>query len=281
MAKRPPSFSAGPPAPRKWAVTTDPAITKARYGWAWQKLRKQVLQRDRSLCQSCLKAGRSEVAKEVDHIVPIHLNGTDELTNLQSLCSPCHRTKSALEGQRSRFRKEAAPQGKLIYHQRPSWFRRSVIPVTVVCGPPGAGKSTYVAKHAGKHDLVICFDQIATKLFGRRGGKRVHGTMTREQLGTVLRVRNEMIADLMYEAAAKRWPRAWLIVSEPVAAHRQWWHDKLGADIVVLLADAQECLRRVKLDANAGDERGASIPSVISKWFERYEQRAGDQVITN
>lgn len=66
-------------------------------GWAWGDLRRRVLRRDSGRCRSC---GRS--ATEVDHIVPIAeclILGVNahELSNLQSLCVDCHRSKSEVD----------------------------------------------------------------------------------------------------------------------------------------------------------------------------------------
>lgn len=67
------------------------------YGTDWDKLRRRILQRDRHLCQECLRQGRAVAAKTVDHIVPKARGGTDDDYNLQSLCWPCHRSKTACE----------------------------------------------------------------------------------------------------------------------------------------------------------------------------------------
>lgn len=69
--------------------------TQKGYGWAWQKLRVQILRRDSGLCQSCLKAGRWVTATEVDHIKPKAQGGTDSQDNLMSLCIDCHKAKTA------------------------------------------------------------------------------------------------------------------------------------------------------------------------------------------
>ena len=69
--------------------------TQRGYGYAWQKLRKVVLIRDKYLCQVCLKAGRLTSATTVDHILGKAAGGMDELDNLQSLCDPCHHQKTA------------------------------------------------------------------------------------------------------------------------------------------------------------------------------------------
>lgn len=70
------------------------------YGAEWSKLRRQVLRRDKGLCQSCRRAGRATVATEVDHIVAKARGGLDELSNLEALCQSCHRNKTALERQK-------------------------------------------------------------------------------------------------------------------------------------------------------------------------------------
>ena len=66
---------------------------KGRGGRPWRRLRDQVMQRDKYLCQHCLAGGRYTEAQEVDHIVPLADGGTDAATNLQALCAPCHRKK--------------------------------------------------------------------------------------------------------------------------------------------------------------------------------------------
>lgn len=67
------------------------------YGWAWEKLRAQVMERDHRLCQTCWRAKpqRITLAKEVDHKIPKAKGGTDDLENLEAICVPCHRDKSA------------------------------------------------------------------------------------------------------------------------------------------------------------------------------------------
>lgn len=73
------------------------STTKRGYGHAWRKLRAQVLERDGYLCVACQQAGRYVPATDVDHIVPKSKGGTDELSNLQSLCNPHHKAKTANE----------------------------------------------------------------------------------------------------------------------------------------------------------------------------------------
>jgi 5-methylcytosine-specific restriction enzyme A len=57
-------------------------------------LRVQVLARDNYRCLMC---GRSKdvIPLQVDHVIPVAEGGTDELSNLATLCQPCNNGKSA------------------------------------------------------------------------------------------------------------------------------------------------------------------------------------------
>ena len=66
---------------------------------AWERARQHVLKRDGYRCQLCNKSGRMEV----DHIVPLHLDGgADPLDvgGLQALCRSCHIEKTRGENRR-------------------------------------------------------------------------------------------------------------------------------------------------------------------------------------
>ena len=67
------------------------------YGNAWLKIRAAVFRRDRGLCQQCRRDGYVTEATDVDHIVSKARGGADDMSNLQSLCSPCHKAKTARE----------------------------------------------------------------------------------------------------------------------------------------------------------------------------------------
>ena len=52
-------------------------------------IRYKVLKRDRHTCRGC-GARAPDVELEVDHIIPISKGGTDELSNLKTLCKDCN-----------------------------------------------------------------------------------------------------------------------------------------------------------------------------------------------
>lgn len=80
--------------------TAQPDSLRHRSRGAWDALRHRILQRDMGLCQVCKAAGRVRAAREVDHVKPVHDGGTDTPSNLQAICIPCHKAKTAEEAKR-------------------------------------------------------------------------------------------------------------------------------------------------------------------------------------
>lgn len=66
-------------------------------GSKWQAMRLNHL-RDNPLCAHCLANNHYSAANEVDHITPLWNGGLEfNPNNLQSLCTPCHKAKTAAE----------------------------------------------------------------------------------------------------------------------------------------------------------------------------------------
>lgn len=83
---------------RQYAAPVSP---EAEGGWGsgrggrpWRRKRESILLRDKYTCQGC---GVVTLDLEVDHIVNIARGGTDDEANLQALCVPCHKAKTAVE----------------------------------------------------------------------------------------------------------------------------------------------------------------------------------------
>lgn len=239
----------------------------------WRQLVAEVKRERGAWCQRCGSTHRVIG----DHIRELKDGGAPlDKRNVELLCQACHNAKSARARQaRVGLGGADGERARLGPMSHPSWFRPVRVPLTIVCGPPGAGKSTWVRERAQPADLVICMDTIARAHLG--ADRRV--ALAPAQVGDVLRLRNEMLGDLMRRSAVGRWPHAWLIVLEPEARWRAWWRDTVKPErIVVLATPAAECKRRVAADAAAGDARSVEAPRLVDRWWADYRPCEGDVV---
>lgn len=68
-----------------------------------QEVREYIFQRDNYQCRSCGKT-KEKTVLELDHIVPIANGGSNDISNLQTLCRHCNRRKKHDFDQRFRRR---------------------------------------------------------------------------------------------------------------------------------------------------------------------------------
>lgn len=211
-------------------------------GRAGQALRKRRLALH-PVCAECAKLGLVTATTVIDHIEPLALGGADVDENTQGLCDEHHALKTAAE--------DASHAGAA---NHPLWLRPSAVPLTIVCGPPAGGKSTYVADMAGPGDIVIDLDRITERLTGRPGHQR--GTA---HLDAAIRVRNAMLGELSRASAR----RAFFVASAPSHAERHWWSTTLGGVVVVIDPGEQTCMARVV-------ERGTPwMRAAVAAWYRR------------
>ena len=228
-----------------------------------------MLTADAWTCRECGRVASGKGEAHADHISPV-VPGTDEcengasrydVRNGQCLCASCHGRKTARE------ERGAGDAGSWSPH--PKWLQKSKIPVTVVCGPPASGKNAYVEKHRKDGDVVIDLDEI-----GARMSKTATHCWDRKHLPRAMRHRNKMLSDLANETEGST-KRAWLVVCEPLAEHRQYWVDKLGAEKVVVVETAERVCESRILEAK--DRRQQS--GTAKAWWAEYTPRHGDKIV--
>lgn len=105
--------------------------------------------------------------------------------------------------------------------------------VTVVSGPPCAGKTTYVRQHAAPGDLVLDFDALAVAL----GSPDPH-----EHPPAVAAAAHVAYRAVLREGLPAG-GRAWIVQSRMPRASRKAWQ-RSGAAVVELSAEADELHRR-------------------------------------
>ena len=228
----------------------------------WKDLRWEILTRDLFTCHLCGHTEHDTSQLVCDHVEPHR--GNPQLFwsgPFQTLCEACHS-----------IHKQSQESG-VIAQSHPDWLRPSVIPVTIICGPPASGKSTYAKQHAGPYDLIIDLDEIIRVI---SGGKALHDWDVNRWLNPAMLKRNAILSHL---SRRPRYRAAWFIVGEPTGQKRQWWSDRLKpVEVVVLLASADQCLAQASIDQDSRDLN--RLKGVVADWWSTYTPRAADRAIS-
>lgn len=238
----------------------------------WKTLRAEILERDGYRCQSCGCGGRLEV----DHIKPVRTH--PELSyapgNLQALCPSCHTRKTRIEcGHKPRDPQieawASAVSALEITAQNwsiPFGLRPSRVPVTIVCGPPASGKSTYTRVNAAEGDTIIDFDDFLRAVGG------LPWDVNQMKVKAAFNLRNEALAAL----SANPPRRAWFIVSAPHKEEREAWLRALGprATCVVLTTNAETCKARIAADPEREHAR-TKMCATVDRWWATYAASCG------
>ena len=241
--------------PDRAAKWKDPFYNSPQFR-AW---RAQVVARAGGRCEAVDDGHRCDRAQPAhrmyaDHIIERKDGGSPyDLNNGQCLCAVHHERKTFQAKQlRSDLWSGSFTQPCL---PRPNCR------VKLVCGPPAAGKSTFVRSHAGVDDIVIDLDMIAKEQgYGRnRPDHAFH---------SLLRKRNDRLAALATEQPERT---AWVILSAPTVKLRRWWCEVLGVldgDMVLLLPSRTELHHRVMNDPDRKDVIDEHL-LWIDKWIMR------------
>ncbi|MCJ2010440.1 ATP-binding protein [Methylobacterium sp. J-092] len=181
----------------------------------------------------------------------------------QSVCAHCHNSH------KQRQERQGGGDGMVTaeYAERrmPTDLKPSRIPLTIVCGPPGSGKSTYIRERIGLRDTLIDLDAIMS---GPSGLPEHHTSA--DFLTEALRERNRRLRALAYDYDHER---AWFIVGAPDPGERILWRDRLGGELVTLAVPSAECLRRIEADPTREGHRDRMIRSAHA-WWEKNKPSA-------
>lgn len=222
--------------------------TERGYGRLWRKLRLMFLS-ENPLCVECELDGLVVAATDVDHIIPKRQGGTDDWSNLQALCHSHHSQKTANEWRQHRA------------------LRRSLIPTTIVTGPPGSGKTTYVNEHRTIGDLVVDVDTLFMALGGLPWYEKPTALMP-----FVMAARDAAIDRLSRESNVSQ---AWIITSESDIDKLKRMKEELGATLIVLDVDEFECVRRIGNDDRRSGKLDLWVP-IVRRWWSAWGR--GDQI---
>ena len=140
--------------------------------------------------------------------------------------------------------------------------RQRTTKVTLVCGPPGSGKTTYVLKRFQRSDLIVDFDGLFSALSGLPFRDKP------PELFPFVFAAKEAVLNRLHKGSEVR--HAWIIMGGAKREDRNEIVSKYGADLVVLEERAEECERRI-LESRGEEERDTMRP-VIARWWREYRR---------
>ena len=229
--------------------------THPAYRGPWPRIRRTILERDGHTCQ--IRGPRcTTIATHVDHIIPVNSGGPWwEPDNLRASCRNCNLT-----------RVNRNPQD--------AW-KQSTTHITLIVGPPGAGKTTHVKTHAKPGDLIIDYDQIAAALGGELANPN-HNPQTPQHIGghtpsgnalhkATMSARNALIKSLRQGKTGVK--KAWIISANPKAESMFPFHE-----VVVIDPGRDVVLGQVK---KAG--RPSNWVQLVDQWYLSRGRQTSEQ----
>ena len=247
-----------------------PSPAERGYDDEWRVARKlHLLANPMCTVPSCTRS-----ATDVDHVVSIAERPELRLdpSNFRSMCHEHHAQRTARDQGFARTGSLNAVNAPQRGASHPTWLGPSVVPITVVCGPPASGKSAFVQERAGARDLILDLDVIASMITMRPIYQAPASARD-----AALRWRNQ---HLKLCSIRRAWPSAWLIVSEPKAPWREWWATTLKPTrVVVIEAPADACLARIWADDRRPEMVKCVHADAVTQWWADYSRRDADVVL--
>jgi len=129
--------------------------------------------------------------------------------------------------------------------------------LTVITGPPCAGKSTYIAEHRTERDVIIDLDALAYAL--GYPTPQIDWDIEHPARNAARAARRDLIDQAI---AGTYCTDVWIVDSRPHQVTRKIYQ-RAGAHIVQLDPGPDECHRRAYLD-----QRSASTHEHIDRWYD-------------
>ena len=134
--------------------------------------------------------------------------------------------------------------------------------IYLVYGAPCSGKSSFVSRIAGRHDIVVDMDSIFECISTNDRYDKPDSIKS-----VAFGVRDSLLDSIKVRRG--RWTNAYIIGGYPMASERERMSTIYGAEEIFIDVDKEECLLRC-------EDRPKEWREYVENWFERYSPTLKD-----
>lgn len=211
----------------------------------WRKLRLNLIIERGNKCSKC--GSIVKPVRMIGHHTPVELtpdNVNDanialNPNNIEIVCLDCHNKD----------------------HKRFGNYKKEVY---IVYGPPMSGKTTFVHQRKSNEDIVIDIDNLyeaITMLPRYEKPNRLYQN--------IVAIQNALLDQV--KTRFGKWGTAWIIGGYADKYKRDKLSRDLGAELIYIQVDQEECLKRLGQDDHRR-LRSNEWKQYINKWFDDYRE---------
>lgn len=218
----------------------------------WILFRETILSERKPICFYCGEAFRRDETIVVHHKEELTLNNVNDYMvslnpdNVELVHTRCHNA----------------------IHKRASYGRykkKLTRGIYIVCGPPLAGKTTYVLENKKDDDIVVDMDRLYEAITLLPRYKKPNNLKY-----NVLAVRNLLIDNI--KTRYGKFYSAWIIGGYADRYQRELLQRELGAEIILIKPDKEELYKRLEEIQDERANNKEEWKSYIDNWFDNYSE---------
>ena len=136
--------------------------------------------------------------------------------------------------------------------------------VTIICGPPASGKTTYVKNNMQIGDLVVDLDAIRCAI----------GFTEKDQQTESLLSAARQVRDFLYSLIENNQidvEQCWIIACLPCSEDRELLQKRFNAKLICMNVSEEECIYRAMHDPERIN-KGRQI-EIIQEWFAKAKEK--------